>query len=109
MTIKMIIYVLVIIIVALMGLREKKELKPSRMWIQPILFIYLTFSGIKFNLTVGSILLYVVCLVLGLAIGFIRGKLQKIRINPDSGKITTKGSILWIIIVFWRSSCFGGW
>ncbi|TVY03124.1 hypothetical protein [Cohnella terricola] len=91
-------YIIVVIVVVLLSLREK-EIKPSRLWVTPILFSFLMLSRIDhLDFKPISLLLYLVCLLLGLAIGVWRGKLQKVRMNPDTGKITSRGSILGIVV-----------
>ncbi|MFF2018336.1 hypothetical protein [Paenibacillus sp. NPDC058177] len=91
-------YVIVVILVVILNLREK-EIRPSRLWITPVLFAYLMLSSVTtIDLTPGSLLVYLICIVLGLALGAWRGKLQKVRVNPDTGKITSQGSIAGIVI-----------
>ncbi|MFE4710170.1 hypothetical protein ACFRAM_04760 [Paenibacillus sp. NPDC056722] len=91
-------YVIVVILVVILNLREK-EIRPSRLWITPVLFAYLMLSNVTtIDLTPGSLLIYLVCIVLGLALGAWRGKLQKVRVNPDTGKITSQGSVAGIVI-----------
>lgn len=91
-------YLIIVAIVVLLSLREK-EIRPSRLWITPALFVYLAFSSMKeIDLTGVSLLLYLICLVVGLAVGAWRGKLEKVRINPLSGKATSQGSVAGVII-----------
>lgn len=86
-------YIIVVILVVLLSFREK-EIKPSRMWITPVLFTYLMLSRIgHIDVKPVSLLLYLVCIIFGLAIGLWRGKLQTVRLNPETGKITSKGSV----------------
>ncbi|TCZ79302.1 hypothetical protein E0485_05400 [Paenibacillus albiflavus] len=91
-------YLIIVAIVILLSLREK-EIRPSRLWITPALFVYLAISSMKqIDLTLGSLLLYLICVVVGLAIGVWRGKLEKVRINPATGKATSQGSVAGVVI-----------
>ncbi|WP_170970844.1 DUF1453 family protein [Paenibacillus terrae] len=91
-------YVIILVIVVFLMLKEK-EIRPSRLWITPALFAYLTFSSMTGNtLTAGSFFLYSICLLVGLAIGAWRGKLDKVRIHPVTGKATSQGSIAGVIL-----------
>ncbi|GGG54289.1 CcdC protein domain-containing protein [Paenibacillus radicis (ex Gao et al. 2016)] len=91
-------YIVILIIVVVLSLRER-EIRPSRLWIMPVIFTYMAFSNVKhLDLSFGSLLLYLLCLIIGLALGAWRGILQKVRVNPTTGKITSQGSIAGIII-----------
>jgi hypothetical protein len=94
----MINYLIVVILMMLLALREK-EIKASRLWILPAVFAYSILSGIgKAAITPVGILLCIVCLMIGLAAGAWRGQLMKVRIHPATGKITSKGSLASIVI-----------
>jgi hypothetical protein len=92
-------YLIVLVIIIVLMLREK-EIRPSRMWVTPALFVWLTFSSItqSANLTPRSLLLYLICLFVGLGFGIWRGKLEKVRFHPVSGKLTSKSSIAGVVI-----------
>jgi hypothetical protein len=80
-------------------LREK-QIRPSRMWITPVLLILLTVSNIlhSVNLTLLSFIMYFICLTIGLGLGVWRGKLEKIRVNSGTGMVTSQSSIVGIIL-----------
>jgi hypothetical protein len=86
---------LIVLVIVLLRIGREKEIKPSRMWITPVLFVWLAYSSISQspNQSATSFLLYLVCLVIGLGIGVWRGKIDKVRINPASGKTTSQSSI----------------
>lgn len=92
-------YFIVLVIVVMRMMRER-EVRPSRMWITPALFILLTLQSMvqSPNLTPTSVLLDLLCLVVGLGIGLWRGKLEKVRLHPVSGKVTSQSSVVGIII-----------
>ncbi|NOV04328.1 CcdC protein domain-containing protein [Paenibacillus planticolens] len=91
-------YLIVLVILILLMVRER-EVRPSRMWITPALFVWLIFSNVlqKTAMTPLNLLLYVICLFVGIGIGLWRGKLDKVRIHPQSGKVTSQSS--WASIV----------
>ncbi|CRK82003.1 DUF1453 family protein [Neobacillus massiliamazoniensis] len=95
----MIDYLIIIIIISLLMLREK-QIRPSRMWITPVLLILLTVSNIlhSVNLTLLSFIMYFICLTIGLGLGVWRGKLEKIRVNSGTGMVTSQSSIVGIIL-----------
>ncbi|MFC9706791.1 hypothetical protein ACFTRD_01370 [Paenibacillus sp. NPDC056933] len=89
----MINIVIIAVIVLLLSLREK-EVKTSRLWILPAILAYWVLSSvIKTPLTVGSILLYIVFLIIGCGIGAWRVHLEQLRIHPTTGKLVSKGSL----------------
>ncbi|TXK86133.1 DUF1453 family protein [Paenibacillus sp. N3.4] len=90
----------IVLIIVLLRMGREKEIQPSRMWITPVLFIWLAYSSISqsFSLTIASFLLYIVFLAVGLGVGTWRGKMDKVRVNPASGKITSQSSIGSIIL-----------
>ncbi|MGD8189332.1 hypothetical protein ACQCN2_04945 [Brevibacillus ginsengisoli] len=91
-------YFIITAIVILLMLREK-EIRPSRLWITPALFVYLIFSSLtQIDLNGGNLLLYLISLVVGLVIGAWRGKLEKVQIHPVTGKATSKGSFAGVVI-----------
>ncbi|MFF2090588.1 hypothetical protein [Paenibacillus sp. NPDC058174] len=91
-------YIIILIVVVILSLRER-EIRPSRLWIMPVIFTYLAFSNVThLDLSFGSLLLYLLCLVIGLALGAWRGMLQKVRVNPSTGKITSQGSIAGVAV-----------
>ncbi|WP_314586813.1 CcdC protein domain-containing protein [Paenibacillus terrigena] len=91
---------LIVLVIILLRMGKEKEIQPSRMWITPALFVWLAYSSIShsLNLTALSFLLYLVCLVVGLGIGAWRGSMDKVRLNPSTGKVTSQSSIGGIII-----------
>ncbi|MFC9419220.1 hypothetical protein ACIG6B_09195 [Bacillus mobilis] len=94
----MINYFIILAIVILLSLREK-EIRPSRLWITPALFVYLIFSSMKqIDFSGGSFFLYLICLFFGLAIGAWRGRLEKVCINPVTRKVTSQGSVAGVVI-----------
>lgn len=90
----------IVLVIVLMRMGKEKEIRPSRMWITPALFIWLTFTTIAqtANLTWLSFLLYGICLVLGIGLGMWRASLEKLRIHPGTGKITSQSSITGVIV-----------
>ncbi|BBH19016.1 DUF1453 domain-containing protein [Paenibacillus baekrokdamisoli] len=91
---------LIVLVIVLLRMGREKEIQPSRMWITPLLFVWLAYSSLSqsSNLTAKNFLLYLVCLVIGVGIGVLRGKIDKVRINPANGKITSQSSIGGIIL-----------
>ncbi|OAB25497.1 hypothetical protein PMSD_27475 [Paenibacillus macquariensis subsp. defensor] len=91
---------LIVLAIILLRIGREKEIQPSRMWITPVLFVWLAYSSISksSNLTATSFLLFLICLVIGLGIGVWRGKADKVRMNPASGKITSQSTIVGIVL-----------
>lgn len=93
---------LIILIIILLRLVREREVRPSRLWLTPALFLFLVFEGIsQVHLTVMYIFVFLVCFILGAGLGMLRSKFEKVRIDPMSGKITsqsTKGGVLLFLI-----------
>jgi hypothetical protein len=81
------------VIVLWLTLREK-EIKTTRLWLLPAILAYGVFSSISQTaLSLNSILLYILCFVIGCGIGVWRSYLEQIRIHPETGKMMSKGSL----------------
>ncbi|MEK8127622.1 hypothetical protein WMW72_06795 [Paenibacillus filicis] len=92
--------IIVFVLVIFMMLREK-EIRPGRLWITPLLFTWFILQSVAQtgSLTPTGLLLDAVFLVVGLALGGWRGSIEQVRVNPASGKVTSKGSIASVILV----------
>lgn len=92
-------YLVVLIVMILLMLREKK-VRPARMWIIPILLIGITCTSILSSdkLSPRSYMLFFICLTIGIGIGIWRGKLEKIRVHHERGIVTTQSSIAGVIV-----------
>lgn len=79
-------------------LREK-TLKPKTLWIMPVLWAYMILPSIRWQtVDLITIVLSGLCLILGLALGIVRGKLEKMRVRRD-GSISIQGSLLSVLIL----------
>jgi hypothetical protein len=77
---------------------REKTVKPKTMWIMPILWAYMIVPAIHWETAgFGTIALFAIGLILGLALGVIRGKLEKMRVRQD-GSISIQGSLISILI-----------
>ncbi|MFJ6207115.1 hypothetical protein [Lysinibacillus sp. NPDC092081] len=92
-------YLGVLIVIILLMVREK-QIRPTRMWITPILLIWLACTSILTSdkITPISIILYFICLIIGIGIGIWRGKLEKIRVNHERGIVTSQSSVAGVIV-----------
>ncbi|MFJ7979685.1 hypothetical protein ACIQ1D_05175 [Lysinibacillus xylanilyticus] len=92
-------YLVVFVVIIILMLREK-QIRPTRMWITPILLIWIMCSSIlnSDKLTPISFILYFICLIIGLGIGIWRGKLEKIRVNHERGIVTSQSSVAGVIV-----------
>jgi predicted permease len=92
-------YLVVLVFIILLMLREK-QIRPTRMWITPILLFWLACTSILSSnqLTPISFILYFICLIIGIGIGVWRGKLEKIRVNHESGIVTSQSSVTGVIV-----------
>ncbi|MGE7999554.1 DUF1453 domain-containing protein [Lysinibacillus sp. NPDC093190] len=92
-------YLVVLLVIILIMLREKK-VRPTRLWIIPILLIWITSTSIlsSDNLTPKNFILYFICLTIGIGIGIWRGKLEKVRVNHERGIVTTQSTLAGVIL-----------
>ncbi|MDR0268815.1 CcdC protein domain-containing protein [Paenibacillus sp.] len=90
-------YIIIFILILWLSAREK-TVKPGTMWIMPLLWAYIILPAIQWQ-TAGfaTFALFALCLILGLALGVIRGKLEKMRVRQD-GSISVQGSFISILI-----------
>ncbi|KOP80522.1 hypothetical protein AMS59_03840 [Lysinibacillus sp. FJAT-14745] len=92
-------YLGVLIVIILLMVREK-QIRPTRMWITPMLLIWLACTSIlnSDKITPISFILYFICLIIGIGIGIWRGKLEKIRVNHERGIVTSQSSVAGVIV-----------
>lgn len=91
-------YLIILALIVWMSAREK-TVSPGRLWIVPVLMVLAMVPALNLaSITVSKGFLYILCLVAGLVIGVWRGKLEKMRIHPVSGQITSQSSVLSMII-----------
>jgi len=110
------VYVIVFVLM-IARINKERTLKPSRMWITPVLFIWLAYSSISHTVkvTTTGIILYIVCLIIGLAIGVLRANMDTIRYYASTDTLTTQSSVgstvvfmatvlLRILVGYWGAS-----
>ncbi|MBW7458231.1 CcdC protein domain-containing protein [Paenibacillus sepulcri] len=85
---------LIIIVIIILRLGREREVQPSRMWITPVLYAFVIASGMvqSFQPKASTFLLYLLCLIIGLALGIWRGRVEIVRVNPATGKITSQST-----------------
>ncbi|GIO31527.1 MULTISPECIES: CcdC protein domain-containing protein [Paenibacillus] len=90
-------YIIIIVLVLLLSAR-KRTVKPVSMWIIPALWAFMVLPAIQWQ-SVGVLEagMFALCVVVGLALGVIRGKLEKMRVRED-GSIVTQGSMVSMLI-----------
>ncbi|WMT39965.1 DUF1453 family protein [Paenibacillus sp. D2_2] len=90
-------YIVIFLLILWLSVREK-TVKPKTMWIMPALWAYIILPSIQWqNVGFTTLALFALCLIIGLALGVIRGKLEKMRFRQD-GKISIQGSLFSILI-----------
>jgi hypothetical protein len=97
------IYVIPIVVLALVLVRNARarSLKIERLWIAPSLLLLatvLTFINQK-PPGLGMIGVYAVAFVVGALAGWWRGRLTNITINPETHELTSKASMIGILLV----------
>ncbi|PZT55327.1 DUF1453 family protein [Paenibacillus silvae] len=81
------------LIILLLSMREK-EVKLERMWLMPVIVAIAIFSSISQGPVTGlTLLLYTLFLVIGCAIGIWRAWMERLRVDPATGKVMSKGSM----------------
>ena len=93
------VYLLITFIV-LLRLAKEKEIRPSRMWIVPALFALVTLSSLASSPapTTSVVLLWALCLAIGIGTGIWRGRIEKVRVHPTTGRITSQSPFLGIAL-----------
>lgn len=90
-------YIIIIALILLMSMREK-TVKPGTMWIMPVLWVWMVLPSIKWQMIgAASVGIFALCAAAGLALGVIRGKLEKMRVRQD-GSISVQGSMVSMLI-----------
>lgn len=91
---------LVMIVFICLSLAKEKKIRPALLWIVPALFASFVFQTVAktFELTPAMLLLGLLGLSAGAAIGMLRGRLDRIRRNPVTGEITSQSPLAGIAI-----------
>ncbi|WP_426334194.1 hypothetical protein ACN9MH_05570 [Paenibacillus silvae] len=85
--------VITALIILLLSMREK-EVKLERMWLMPVIVAIAIFSSISQGPVTGlTLLIYILFLVIGCAIGIWRASMERLRVDPATGKVMSKGSM----------------
>lgn len=87
--------IVIVVVLALRGRRMtvKRPLKPGGLWFVPAIFIAVgALSLVEFPPHGSDWAWLAVALVLGGALGWQRGRLMKIWIEPETGQLVTQGS-----------------
>lgn len=95
----MINYVAIIVIVVLMLSRER-VVRPNRIWIMPAVLTLGIGMGVAqtFTLSSTNISMLLICSIVGMGVGIWRGKLDVVRVHPNSGKITFRTPVAGIVL-----------
>ncbi|MCY8816099.1 DUF1453 domain-containing protein [Bacillus atrophaeus] len=93
-------YIIMLLLVILSMLRER-EIRPVKLGVIPLLLLWGVSSSIQPGFLSSPLHLMIcgVLLIIGLAFGFSIGKMLTIRIHPENGKITSRGSIGSVILI----------
>ena len=83
---------------AISRLRER-EVRPSRMWLTPVLLLLLVLPTISPVFLTGPIAICMMVLgfLVGAGLGAYRASLMTFRLDGNSGKIMVKGSLIYVI------------
>ena len=85
--------IVVVMAIRLRGMRKMRRLKLETLWVVPAL--YLLFAGVMFYEFPPSGVAWIVCavaLIVGAAIGWQRGKLMQIHVDPETHTLNQKAS-----------------
>ena len=97
-------FVVIIVLVALLQLRQRK-VRPWKLFIAPIFLFILTAIVVQNTLFLSylSFAIISVGFVLGVVIGIALGSFMKVKVDEESGTIFVKGSviavILWVTVI----------
>ncbi|CAM3543469.1 DUF1453 domain-containing protein [Paenibacillus lupini] len=94
------IYLLIMLVICFRLAREK-TIRPATLWIVPALYAIMVLQNTNQTGSVNllHILLYVVSVVIGLAVGIWRGQLDKVHWNAATGTVTSQSPISGIAIL----------
>ena len=87
------VVIVVVMALRLRGMRKMRRLRLETLWIVPV--VYLIFAGVMFYEFPPTGIAWAVCavaLVAGAAIGWQRGKLMEIHVDPETHRLNQKGS-----------------
>jgi hypothetical protein len=97
------VYIVPLLIAGLVILRNSRErnLKVERLWIMPVVLIALTVLTFVAQPPprLGALGLEVAALVIGVALGWWRGRLTHITVNPDTHDLTSKASPIGMLLI----------
>ncbi len=96
------ITVAVVVAVLLLRNSRPRKLRIELLWLRPILFaviIAFTLSASSFPLTGPSILVFALAAVLGVVLGWQRGRLMTIEVDPETHALTSRASPIGMIFI----------
>ncbi len=95
------IIVVLVLTLRLRGMSKMRRLRLETLWIVPA--IYLAFAAVMFWERPPQGLIWAVCgvaLIVGAAIGWQRGKLMRIEVDPDTHQLNQRASPAAVLFIF---------
>jgi hypothetical protein len=102
------IVVLLIVVCLLLRQLQERRVKISRLWILPVLVLYLTLRSIipDLFLTPWSPMIILLACLVGVLIGILRGNLVRVRFDGHPGEMMVKGSpvgvAVWVVLIIMK-------
>jgi hypothetical protein len=96
-----IVVILVMVFLVRRNLRPR-PLKIERLWIRPVIYAVITgatISASPFPTDAISLLVFVLAMALGAGLGWQRGRLTHIEVEPETHALTTRASAIGVVLI----------
>ncbi|MCY8512857.1 DUF1453 domain-containing protein [Bacillus atrophaeus] len=94
-------YIFIVFILIILSMYRERTVKPGKLLIIPLLLLWgvsASFQPSYFH-SVLHVAISGMLLLIGLACGFSIGKMVNVRIHPETGKVTSRGSLGSVILI----------
>lgn len=94
-------YIFIVLILIILSMYRERTVKPGKLLIIPLLLLWgvsASFQPAYFH-SVLHVAISGILLLIGLACGFGIGKMVNVRIHPETGKVTSRGSLGSVILI----------
>ncbi|WP_185184091.1 DUF1453 family protein [Bacillus subtilis] len=94
-------YIFIVLILIILSMYRERTVKPGKLLIIPLLLLWgvsASFQPAYFH-SVLHVAISGILLLIGLVCGFGIGKMVNVRIHPETGKVTSRGSLGSVILI----------
>jgi hypothetical protein len=99
---RMVIPIAVVLLILVLRNNRPRKLRIELLWVRPLIWTLILLAALTYQpppMTLVSVALMAAGLALGCALGWQRGRFQKITVDPETHAITSRASVVGMIFI----------